>query len=57
LADLAPCAVSIYFDNHIFFQAFKNDSSFNFMVFFFVFFAQFCYTVLMALGIPKTGGM
>jgi hypothetical protein len=39
------------------FQAFKNDSSFNFMVFFFVFFAQFCYSVLMALGIPKTGGM
>merc|ERR1712038_2038545 len=34
----------------------RSDSSFNFMVFFLIFFAQFCYSVLMALGIKQIGG-
>jgi len=38
------------------YKAFRSDSSFNFMVFFFIFFCQFCFSVVMALGIPQTGG-
>lgn len=38
------------------YKAFRSDSSFNFMVFFLIFFAQFCYSVLMALGIKQIGG-
>merc|ERR1740128_233503 len=38
------------------YKAFRSDSSFNFMVFFFIFFCQFCFSVVMALGIPGTGG-
>lgn len=38
------------------YKAFRSDSSFNFMIFFFIFFCQFCFTVVMALGIPDTGG-
>lgn len=37
------------------YKAFKNDSSFNFMVFFFVYFFQTMMTVFQAIGIPKTG--
>lgn len=38
------------------YKAFKNDSSFNFMLFFLIFFGQFCFSVLMALGIKQMGG-
>jgi len=38
------------------YKAFRSDSSFNFMLFFFVFFGQFCFSIVMALGIPQLGG-
>jgi len=38
------------------YKAFRSDSSFNFMVFFFIFFCQFIFSCLMALGIYGTGG-
>ena len=38
------------------YKAFRADSSFNFMVFFFIFFCQFIFSCLMALGIYGTGG-
>lgn len=38
------------------YKAFRADSSFNFMVFFFIFFCQFLYSAFMALGIYGTGG-
>jgi len=38
------------------YKAFRNDSSFNFMLFFFVFFCQFIFSCIMALGIPGSGG-
>jgi len=38
------------------YKAFRSDSSFNFMVFFFIFSAQFLFSCLMALGIYGTGG-
>jgi len=38
------------------YKAFRNDSSFNFMFFFFVFFCQFIFSCIMALGIPGSGG-
>lgn len=37
------------------YKAFKNDSSFNFMVFFFVYFFQTMMTVFQAIGVPGTG--
>lgn len=37
------------------YKAFRSDSSFNFMVFFFIFFFQVCVTVTSAIGIPSMG--
>jgi len=37
------------------YKAFKNDSSFNFMVFFFVFFMQTLVVALWSLGLPTAG--
>ncbi|XP_054159086.1 secretory carrier-associated membrane protein 5-like [Oppia nitens] len=39
------------------YKAFRNDSSFNFMIFFFVFFCQLVYVVLCAIGIPGMGSI
>lgn len=37
------------------YKAFRNDSSFNFMVFFFVYFFQAIYTVVQAIGFQQYG--
>lgn len=37
------------------YKAFRNDSSFNFMVFFFVFFFQMIVSIVNAIGIPSMG--
>ncbi|XP_037808355.1 secretory carrier-associated membrane protein 5 isoform X1 [Lucilia sericata] len=37
------------------YKAFRNDSSFNFMVFFFVYFFQTIFSVFQAIGFPGTG--
>lgn len=39
------------------YKAFRDDSSFNFMVFFFIFFFQFIISVFQAIGIPGTIGI
>lgn len=39
------------------YKAFRDDSSFNFMVFFFVFFCQLIMSVFWALGFPGTGAI
>ena len=38
------------------YKAFRSDSSFNFMVFFLIFFGQFAFSCLMALGLKTMGG-
>ncbi|RWS03330.1 secretory carrier-associated membrane protein 1-like protein [Dinothrombium tinctorium] len=38
------------------YKAFRNDSSFNFIVFFLVFFCQLVLAIIWAIGIPKAGG-
>jgi len=37
------------------YKAFRSDSSFNFMVFFFVFFCQLVMSIIWAIGVPGTG--
>jgi len=37
------------------YKAFRSDSSFNFFLFFFVYFFQFCTSVMQAIGIPSWG--
>lgn len=39
------------------YKAFRNDSSFNFMVFFFVFFCQLVFAIIWAIGIPGMGSV
>jgi len=39
------------------YKAFRNDSSFNFMVFFFVFFCQFVFATIWAVGFPGLGSV
>ncbi|CAG2112939.1 unnamed protein product, partial [Medioppia subpectinata] len=39
------------------YKAFRNDSSFNFMVFFFVFFCQLVFAIICAIGIPGMGSV
>lgn len=48
-----PCSFLFWY--RPLYQAFKNDSSFNFMLFFFVFFFQIILTIIYALGIPSFG--
>lgn len=37
------------------YKAFKNDSSFNFMMFFFIFFFQTLVTIVQTIGFPGSG--
>ncbi|CAK8677779.1 secretory carrier-associated membrane protein 1-like [Clavelina lepadiformis] len=47
-----PCSLCWY---RPVYNAFRSDSSFNFFIFFFIMFFQFCFAVLMAIGIPGAG--
>ncbi|RWS27924.1 secretory carrier-associated membrane protein-like protein [Leptotrombidium deliense] len=38
------------------YKAFRNDSSFNFIVFFLVFFCQLILSIIWAIGVPSAGG-
>ncbi|XP_068928660.1 secretory carrier-associated membrane protein 4 isoform X1 [Petaurus breviceps papuanus] len=49
----SPCSYVCWFRPA--YKAFRADSSFNFMTFFFVFGAQFILTVFQAIGFPKWG--
>ncbi|XP_065060081.1 secretory carrier-associated membrane protein 1-like [Rhopilema esculentum] len=48
-----PCSFIFWY--RALYKAFKNDSSFNYMLFFFVFFFQILCSILYALGIPAFG--
>ncbi|XP_076800650.1 secretory carrier-associated membrane protein 1-like [Clavelina lepadiformis] len=49
-----PCSLCWY---RPVYSAFKSDSSFNFFIFFFMMFFQFCFSILMCVGIPGSGWM
>merc|ERR1712227_217001 len=48
----SPCSMCWYIPAY---RAFKTDSSFNFFIFFFVFFFQICWLFLMTIGIQGMG--
>lgn len=49
----APCSFVFWY--RPIYKALRDDSSFNYMLFFFVFFCQIVFCVLCALGIPRFG--